>query len=309
MRNVLIIDDVHPALPDTLRKAGFEVSYQPDIAPFQVEAALLDIHVLVVRSKIQITAELLQNAHYLELIARAGSGMDNISSLPNRPIALVNAPEGNAQSVAEHTLMLMLAMFNKLRSADASVRQFQWLREMHRGVELSELTVGIIGHGHVGSALARLLQPFGCRILAYDKYKTDFAFGSTIACSYEMLMAESDVVSFHVPLTEETRDWLNGDWFGSLEKPIWLVNAARGELLDVEALLAALAQRKILGAALDVLPNEKLKDISADERALYNSLFQRAELVFSPHVAGWTTASYRKISEVLAQKILHHYRD
>lgn len=309
MRKVLIIDDVHPALLDTLQLAGFEVSYQPDIAPFQVEAALSEVHVLVVRSKVQITALLLRNAHTLELIARAGSGMDNIASLPDRSISLVNAPEGNAQAVAEHTLMLMLAMFNKLRSADASVREFQWLREQHRGVELSELTVGIIGHGHVGGTLAQLLQPFGCRILAYDKYKKDFALGDTIACSYEQLMAESDVISFHVPLTEETRNWMNGDWFDSLEKPIWLVNAARGELLDVKALLAALDQRKILGAALDVLPNEKLKDASIEERSLYNRLFQRTELVFSPHVAGWTTASYRKISEVLAQKIVHHYRN
>lgn len=308
MRKVLIIDDVHPVLLDSLLQAGFSVSYQPEIAPSQVENALSEVNVLVVRSKVLITRQLLRHAHQLEMIARAGSGMDNILSLPDRPISLVNAPEGNAQAVAEHSLMLILAMLNKFRSADASVRQFQWQREPHRGVELSELTVGIIGHGHVGSALARLLQPFGCKILAYDKYKADFVSGKTIACSYEQLMAESDIVTFHVPLTEETRAWMNGQWFSQLQKPIWLVNAARGELLEVEALLQAIAHHKILGAALDVLPNEKLALLTVEEQNLYKQLFEQSSLIFTPHVAGWTSASYRKISEVLAQKIIQHFQ-
>lgn len=308
MRKVLIIDDVHVALLDQLRLAGFEVSYLPDIAPSAVADALSDAAVLVVRSKIKVTAELLQKADKLELIARAGSGMDNIVSLPNRPIALVNAPEGNAQAVAEHTLMLLLAMLNQFRSADASVRQFLWQREEHRGTELSELTVGIIGHGHVGGALAQLLQPFGCRILAYDKYKSDFAFGKTEACSYEHLMEAADVVTFHVPLTKETQQWMSNSWFQSLQKPIWLINAARGELVDAEALLKAIEQGRILGAALDVLPNEKLNQLAVHEQACYQRLFASQKVIFTPHIAGWTTASYRKISEVLAQKILLHFQ-
>lgn len=307
MRKVLIIDDVHPVLIERLLHAGFLVDYRPDILAHEVASILGDVEVLVVRSKLSITDDLLKYAPQLKLVARAGSGMDNILLSPSTEIGLVNAPEGNALAVAEHTLMLLLAMINHLRSADQSVRNFQWLREKHRGLELSELTVGIIGHGHVGGALANLLQPFGCRILAYDKYKVDFQNGRTEACNYEMLMKESDVITFHVPLTDETQGWMDEGWFNSLVKPIFLINAARGELLDLQALLNAIADGKIAGVALDVLPEEKLSTLKENRRVLYEKLFHHPQVLLTPHVAGWTTASYRKISEVLSMKILNYY--
>ncbi len=306
---MLIIDDVHPILIERLEKAGFLVRYLPEIHPDNVSAQLADIDVLVVRSKIRVTDSLLKFPNSLKLIARAGSGTDNIEISEKHGIHLISAPEGNAQAVAEHTLMFILALVNKLKSADYSVGKFQWLREQHRGLELAELTVGIIGHGHVGSALAKLLQPFGCRILAYDKYKTGFEFGKTEACSYQQLMEHSDVISFHVPLTSETQSWINDSWFQSLGKPVFLVNTARGELLDLSALLNALESNHLAGVALDVLPNEKLSKIEGLERVSYEKLFQHPKVLLTPHVAGWTTASYKKISEVLAEKIISHFAD
>ncbi|MFN3528566.1 MAG: NAD(P)-dependent oxidoreductase [Bacteroidia bacterium] len=304
---LLIVDDVHELLLKKLAVVpGLELDYRPFLAPSEVIEALKTAHGLVIRSKIQLSGQVLAMAAGLRFIARAGAGMDNIDEGAARElgIRLFNAPEGNRQAVAEHVLAMLLMLFNQLRQADAQVRQGIWEREANRGLELSGKTVGIIGYGHNGSATAELLAAVGCKVLAYDKYKTGFGNAQVHESRMERLFEEADILSLHIPLTSETRGMINSAFLGAFAKPIRLVNAARGEIVVLSDLAAALDNGQVQGVCLDVLENEKPENWNP---VIMNRLFAHPHVVFSPHVAGWTVESYRKISEVLANKLLHEF--
>ncbi len=301
---ILFIDDVHPALTERLALLdGVEIDYRPQITSDEVPAALRTANGLVVRSKVYLNATLLAAAPRLKFIARAGAGMDNIDEAVANSlgIRLFNAPEGNRQAVAEHVLGMLLALFNKLREADASVRAGIWDREAHRGLELQGKTVGLIGYGNNGQATARLLHAFGCKLLAYDKFKTGFSDAFVKEASLEQLFEKADILSLHLPLTSESRGMVNADFLGAFEHLQWLVNAARGEIVVLADLVKFLESGKLRGACLDVLENEKPNSWNAD---LMQRLMAQPSVILSPHVAGWSTESYRKISEVLADKLL-----
>ncbi len=302
---VLIIDQMHPSIVPLLEKEGFEVDYQPQISRKELLECLAEYHGLVIRSKTPMDKPLLEHAHKLRFIARAGAGLDNIDLdyLESRGVALHHAPEGNRDAVAEHVIGMLLAFFNQLPKADAQVRKGIWDREGNRGIELAGKTVGIFGFGNMGRALAQRLQGFEVKILAYDKYKKGFGNQWVEECSFQRIQEEADILSLHVPLTPETKYMFSPGIIEGFRKPFYLVNTARGELIKFDALNEALQNKKIKGALLDVLENEKFQTLSSSQKLSFQRLAGRDNVMFSPHVAGWTFESYEKINQVLVAKI------
>ncbi len=304
---ILIIDDIHPDfLKAFAHKKSVELVYLPKITKDELPKYLADAQGLVVRSKVFINADFLELAPNLCFVARAGAGVDNIDEAATaaRNILVFNAPEGNRNAVAEHTVAMLLMLLNKLHIANEQVRQGLWLREANRGEELAGKTVAIVGFGNNGRAFAQKLSGFGVRVLAYDKYKT--GFGSEIALEVDMnqIFEQADVLSLHIPLTYETQNLVNDAYIQRFKKPFYLINVARGQIANLAHIADAVENMKILGACLDVLPNENLGSYSADEQRTFERLITSNKVVFSPHIAGWTHQSYQKIAEVLAEKIL-----
>ncbi|MBO6516495.1 MAG: phosphoglycerate dehydrogenase [Bacteroidia bacterium] len=304
--HILIVDDVHPALLDALETEGLKYDYRPDIMASDVKQVLSDFNVLIVRSKIQADREMLEANPQLELIMRAGSGMDNIDLevADKLKISCVNTPEANCDAVGEQTVGMLLNLAHNINKGSNEIALGIWDREGNRGFEIGTRTVGIIGYGNTGSAVARKLEGFGCEILAYDKYKEGFGNGVVQEVDLNRLLEEADVISFHVPLTHETRSWINTDFIDSVRKPFVLLNLSRGGIMKTSDVVDGLKKGKISGFASDVLENEKLTSLSQIQIEELNTLNEMNNVVLTPHVGGWTQESYRKISEVLVKKLL-----
>jgi D-3-phosphoglycerate dehydrogenase len=303
---VVFIDTVHPILQQRLENAGYQCI---DATHFSKEQCMASIEIakgIVIRSRFRMDEMFLKNAKSLEFIARSGAGMENIDEAycESRGIELFNAPEGNRNAVAEHALGMLLNLFRHIKKGDAEVRTGIWDREGNRGVELDGKTVGIIGFGNNGSAFARKLSGFDVQVLAYDKYKKVANLGQVEKASMERIFEEADVVSFHVPQTEETLFWGNADFFNSFAKPIYLLNMSRGKIIKTRDLLDAIDQGKVLGACLDVLEFESTSFSEIDKNETLNQLLNHPKVLLSPHIAGWTQESYFLLSDVLADKIL-----
>ncbi|MES2689152.1 MAG: NAD(P)-dependent oxidoreductase [Bacteroidota bacterium] len=303
--HVLIIDDVHPVLNEGLEKLGFEVVYMPNATRNDLLFHIPGASGLVVRTKTKIDAEVINASNRLKFIARAGAGLDNVdeAAAAAKNIAVFNAGEANADAVGEHTLAMMLNLFTRLNKADEEVRSGKWDREGNRGEELSGKTVGIIGFGNTGKAVAKKLRGFDVEVLAYDKYLTGYGNGYVKQASMDEIYEKAEVVTFHIPLTEETKGLVNGEYLKKFKKDIWLFNLCRGEILVTEDLVKQLEDKKIRGVGLDVLENEKLNNMNEDEKLWFNYIARSQRTVLSPHVAGWSKESYYKISAVLLEKI------
>ena len=231
-----------------------------------------------------------------------------VKFLEDKGIEIVNAPEGNRDALAEHAIGLLLSLLNNINSSDKEVRNFIWDREGNRGIELSDKTVGIIGYGYMGQAFVQRLRAFDCRVLVYDKYKKGFGTKKVEEVSLDKLFDKADILSLHIPLNEETKGWVNAEFLERFRKEIYLLNTARGEILPLIELLKTLDSGKVKGAALDVLEKEKFNNLTDEQKADFENLFSRQNVVLSPHVGGWTFASYKRINEVLVGKIAAHYR-
>lgn len=303
--HVLLIDPFPPGLIAALSALNVQLSYEPDIKPEAVPAQLAGADVLVLNSKVPVTSELARQAPRLRLVIRAGVGMDHIDAagLAAMGIRAECTPGANADAVAEHTLGMLLMLRHHLQRADREVRRFEWRREANRGREIGGKTIGIIGYGHTGSAVARRLAGFGCRILACDKYKTGFGTPQVEEVSLEKIFREAEILSLHIPLTGDTRNWVDTDFFDAFAKPLTLLNLSRGPIVSLPALLRALDEGRVEAAALDVLPNEKLHSLSPSERSLYENLFARDNVVFSPHIGGWTFESRENISAAIVAMV------
>lgn len=302
-KNILIVDDLHPVFIKQVEALGYTCNYQPLIKFDEVLAIIAGYEGLMVRSKFQVDRKFLDAAINLKFIARAGAGMDNIDEAyaAEKGIMLVNAPEGNRDAVGEHAVGMLLSLMNNLNRADAEVRAGLWQREANRGYELKGRTVGIIGYGNMGQSFARKLKGFEVNVIAYDKYKTGFSDAYAREVSMEEIVKHSEVLSLHVPLTPETNGLVNDEYLYHFRKPIFLLNTSRGKVVQTQAVLNAIKQGKILGAGLDVLEVEKFPALG--EQPWFNELKNNDKVLLSPHVAGWTFESYRKISEVMASKI------
>ncbi|SMD38272.1 D-3-phosphoglycerate dehydrogenase [Reichenbachiella faecimaris] len=304
---ILIIDEMHKSISPLLKKAGFDPVYNPDISREEIINHKEQFVGFVVRSKTSIDKELLEGQKELKFIARAGAGVDQCDEdyLASRNIELLNAPEGNRDALGEHVVGMLLSLSNNLRHGDMDVRNKVWDREGNRGFEISGKTVGILGYGNMGSAVAEKLSGFGCRVIAFDKYKKKY--GDLYAEQVDMddIYEQADIFSLHIPLTDETRNLVDLKYLQKFKKPIVFINASRGEVVPLKDLLAAMNDGTVRMAALDVLENEKLHFLTDAQAKTFNELIKDDRVLFSPHVGGWSFESYQKINEVLVDKIKH----
>lgn len=309
-RKIIIADEMHPSIIPDLEKAGFEVDYLPNINREDLIKSIPHYNGIIIRSKTDLDREILDLAINLKFIARAGAGTDKIddSYCNKKGIVILNAPEGNRDSLGEHAVGILLALLNKIHISDKQIRRMIWDREGNRGTEIKGKVVGIIGYGNMGSAFAKRLSGFECKVLAYDKYKKGYSDQFVKESSMDQLFEEVDILSLHVPLTDETHNLYNSDFFNNFNKKIYLVNTARGSILPLKDLIRLLDEGKILGAALDVLEKEKLGKLTLEEKGRFNNLIERNNVVFTPHVGGWSYESYKRINDILVQKIVSLYK-
>ena len=303
---VLITDFTHDFLVKGLQKSGFDVNYEPDIPSKNIKGLMSDVDILITNSKSNIDEVFLESYHCLKLVVRLGSGLDiaDVNALQKRNITIFNTPEGNADSVAEHCIGMILAYNNHMCISSQQIANNQWLREPNRGNEILGKTIGIIGYGNTGKAFAKRLSGFGVNVLAYDKYLENYTDASAKETCLEQIQEQSDIISVHLPLTAETNGLINLNFFKSCDKKPLIVNTARGSIVSMSDILEALNQGYIRGACLDVFEYEpliKMKDVSPD---LYDSIMKHTNLLFTPHIAGWTYESKERIARIALSKIL-----
>ena len=329
---VLFLDTVHPTLHKELETLNFDCVELSALGNIKIHEIIEDYHGIVLRSKITLNKEILSKATNLKFIARAGAGMENIDVeyAEKMGIHCIKAPEGNMDAVADHAMGMLLSLFNNLNKADLEVRQGIWERESNRGVELSGKTVGILGYGCTGGAFAKRLKGFDTKVLAYDKYKKGFSDNYVEESSMEQIFAEADILSLHLPHTDETDYLIDQPFIDQFKKPFYLINTSRGKIIRTKDLVTNLKSKKIKGACLDVLEYEsnsfeRLKGLGmwTNKRGVLINrlgawlmktglwiylhpvqyLVKCKNVVLSPHVAGWSFESYEKISLVLAKRI------
>lgn len=305
MKKVLITDDVHPSMIDAFKSMHFEVDYLPEITYEQTREIIHQYAVLIVNTKIRVDKDLIDRGKHLQCVGRVGSGMEHIDThyAAQRHIGVFSAPEGNANAVAEHALGLLLALLNNICRADSQIRNGIWRREENRGVEIEGKTIGIVGFGNTGSAFAKKLSGFDCTVLAYDKYKS--GFGNTYIKEVDLnrILAHADIISFHVPLTSETKYMVNASFIASTAKPFYLVNTSRGGVVNTAAILDALQSGKLVGAALDVFENENYAGLPPGDKKIFDKLAALENVIMTPHIAGWTVESKLKLTKILVGKI------
>lgn len=309
MSKVLFLCKPHDSLAESLTKLGFLCVHEPHKPKAAIAQTIHEYIGLVINSRFTLDAPFLKQARNLKFIARTGSGTDFIDMpfAEAQGIAVLTSPEGNRVAVAEHAMGMLLGLMNNLFRADQEVRRGVWLREQNRGQEIKGKTVAIIGFGNNGRAFGQRLRGFECQILAYDKFQPLPDWDFITPATPEQIYDQADIVSLHVPLTEQTQQMVNADWLNRFRKPIYLINTSRGKVAELEAIAAALKSGKLLGAALDVMETEGKS---------YESLFREQSLppalaylvhsdraILSPHIAGWTHESHYAHAEVLIEKI------
>ena len=309
---ILLIDQVHPLIQKELTGHGFGCEQFSGESREDLMAIIGSYFGVIIRSRFNLDREILEKAEKLKFIGRIGSGLENIdvSYALQSGITCLNSPEGNRVAVGEHAVGMLLSLFNQLNRADREVRQGIWNREGNRGIEILGKTIGIIGYGNTGSAFARCLKGFDANVISYDKYKSNFRDDVTEEVSMDEIFSTADVLSLHVPLTDETRYLIDIPFLNRFKKKIFLINTSRGKIVNTGDLVAALKSGKVKGAALDVLEYEadSFEALSSDMPDDLNYLMASDNVILSPHIAGWTNESNIKLAEILVNKILVKFK-
>ncbi len=313
-QKVLFVDSAHPQLIDDINELGFESEHIPEITREQLMEIIGEYYGIIIRSRILLDEEILSKAHNLRFIGRVGAGMESIDEAyaKSKNIECFNSPEGNRDAVAEHAMGMLLAMLNHLINADREVRKGIWNREGNRGTEIKNKTVAIIGYGNMGTAFSERLLGFKPNIIAFDKYKFNYSNESVKEVALEEVFETADIISLHVPLTDETHYMVDDAFINRFKKNIYLINTSRGKVVKTTDLVSNLKSGKILGAALDVLEYESHSFENLASTALpqdFQWLLQSEKVILSPHIAGWTQESKVKLSLVLAEKIRLAFND
>lgn len=308
---ILFLDSVHEILEQRLTAQGYrcEQNYSSDYSSIKERIGVYDG--IIIRSRIPLDKELIQAATKLKFIARSGAGLENIDldAAKAADVRVFHSTEGNRDAVGEQAVGMLLTLLNNLRRSDAEVRQGIWKREENRGSELGAMTVGLIGYGNTGRSFAQKLSGFGCRVLAYDKYRTVDGPHAEPAGLKQMKRA-ADVISLHLPLSSETNEYADSAFLSTCKPGVILINTARGKHVVLDDLVEAMKSGRVNGACLDVLEYEKrsfegLQSEELPDAFRYLTLSDRT--VLTPHIAGWTHESYFKLSNVLADKILREF--
>jgi len=304
---ILHLDTNHSLLINQLNDLGFTNHEDYSSSKKEVEAKIANYDGIVIRSRFSIDKSFLDAATNLKFIGRVGAGLENIDGdyAAQKKVHLISAPEGNRNAVGEHSLAMLLSLFNKLHKADAEVSEGKWLREDNRGLELDGKTIGLIGYGNMGKAFAKKLRGFDVNVLCYD-IKENVGDKNATQVSLKVLQEQAAVLSLHTPETQRTTNMVNTNFINAFANPFWLVNTARGKSVVTKDLVTALQSGKILGAGLDVLEYEKASFenlFSSNMPEAFQYLIQAKNVILTPHVAGWTIESKEKLAQTIVDKI------
>lgn len=310
---ILHIDSNHNILLEMLEKAGFVNETDFTSSKEEIENKIRNYDGIVIRSRFKIDKTFLDKAENLKFIARVGVGLESIDCeyATSKNIELIIAPEGSRNAVGEQALGMLLSLFNKLNQADKSVKSGKWEREKYRGHELENKTIGIIGYGNMGKSFAKKLKGFEVKEVLFYDIQNGLEDENAKQVSLEELHQKADVLSLHIPLTSLTDKMVNADFITKFSKPFWLINTARGKCVVTKDLVQALKSGKILGAGLDVLEYEKSSFEKMDSETIPEELqflFESENVILTPHIAGWTFESYKKLAQVIAEKIISLFK-
>ena len=303
---ILITDNVDSLFLELLKKNN--IKYNLSINEDR-NTILKKIHLftgLVVRNRIQIDENFLNQAKSLKFIARYGSGMDSINTQKAKELGIIcfNSAEGNSNAVAEHGLGLLLCLLHNINKSMSELKNKKWNRESNRGHEIEGKTIGIIGYGNTGSEFAKKLYNFNCKVIAYDKFKSGFSNNFVEEADMKSIYQNSDIISFHIPLQKDTFHLFNLEFIQNMNKPFYIINTSRGKIINTHDLIGGIQSKKILGAALDVHESEDQTFNKLDFNQAFNYLLNCENVILTPHIAGLTKESNKKLSSVLIEKIL-----
>ena len=310
---ILHLDKNHPLLIEQLIKAGYKNDEDYTSSKSDIEQIISGYDGIVIRSRFKCDSTFIAAGTNLKFIARVGAGLESID-IPfaeSKGITLISAPEGNCNAVGEHTLGMLLSLFNKLNKADLEVKKGKWNREANRGIELDGKTVGIIGYGNMGKAFSKKLQGFDCKVICYD-IKENVGDKNATQVSLITFQKEVDIVSLHIPWTPLTNRMVNSDFINQFSKAFWLLNTARGKSVVTSDIILGLKKGQLLGAGLDVLEFEKSSFESLFSNkipASLSELLSMDNVILSPHIAGWTIESNEKLAQVIVDKIVRKFKE
>jgi len=304
---VLIADEVNPVAPSKLRAAGFDVTEDFDISPDELQAAIKDYEILVVRSRTKVTKAIIEAGSKLKLIGRVGVGMDTIDlkAAEAAKIKVINTPQMSTVAVAELVMAMMLCLVRPVHLANESMKKRLWEKKRFKGAELNGKVLGVIGFGRIGRAVAERAKAFNMSILVYDVVVDDAAMkrlNAERATTLEEALKRSDMVTIHIPLMPETYHMFNAKLLSSVKDGAYLINASRGEVVDTMALLEALKSKRLAGAALDVLEHEPPVDPHEVE------LVMMQNVIITPHIGAQTREAQTVGAIAIAENIINAFR-
>jgi D-3-phosphoglycerate dehydrogenase len=305
LKKCLVVDPMHESLDAMLTPLGWQVDHHPAMTRDQLREKHMGYQGLIIRSKTVVDQDLLGDHPTIRFVGRAGAGLDNVdlAYLAKKSIQVIHAAEGNRDAVGEFSVGILLSLLRNIPRAHQEVINGIWLRESNRGQEIMGKTVAIIGFGNMGRSFAERLSGFGCKILVYDKYKRGFTNDLWQEADMQQIYQQADILSLHIPLTDETRALVNTAYLSQFKKRIILLNTSRGEIIPLSDLAESFSMGFVRGAALDVLENEKLHELSTSQREAFRNLISGGNVIFTPHIAGWTVESHIKINVALVEKI------
>ena len=306
---ILQLDKNHPLITEQLSAKGFEIDDDFSSSYDDVLKKIDAYDGIIIRSRIPVDRNFIEHGKNLKFIARVGAGMENIDGefATKSGISLISSPEGNRDSVAEHVLGMLLILMNRLFIASNEVKNGIWKREENRGDELLGKTFGIIGYGNMGKAVAKRLSGFGVKVIFHDilpNLSDEFA----TQVSLDTLKNEADILSLHIPITNETHHLIDSQFISEMKKDFYFINTARGKNVKTSDLVEAIRSGKVRGACLDVLEYEKPSfenlEVENNDSAF---LLQSEKVIVTPHIAGWTVQSKEKLAQVIVDKILTEF--